>query len=511
MSAENPTEIIFSEAQQQSLLGHAVTDKQVFEAAESLGVTGDWYFNPNQKSVWDALAAFHTQHLRHPTMSELVSMPAFVNEEKRIVDARLHALRLSVEGKDRVGMDSLLPILREWAKGQRFVEAMVEADRLYTNKDLAKAYAIIMNLGQDLDRLDKGGLVIRCQASSQRVMEERIERVEQHGKLLSYGVAFLDEATGGMAQNELVVIGAKTGVGKTQLVTQIASTNAKAGKRVALFALEAEKYEIERRIKFGIVSRLFRKAVARGEMPPMHIDYRSWRQGKYEVEFDRFDAEANAEIARDYATLETIYRSGGDYSMKELERDIMRLAPHTDLIIVDHLHYIDITGENENFEVTQIMKGLRDMALVLGKPIVLVAHMRKTMGGRKNAPLCPDVEDFHGSGNIIKIATTAIILAPCYDAEFTNNLDLPDSFWDDPATKASRTPLWPTYIRVAKFRLDGAITRFCAVGFYDAALGSYRKEYALGRLVSNDAHWEPEKSRLYWAEHGVINLQPTNR
>jgi replicative DNA helicase len=511
MSAENPTEIVFSADQQLALLGHAVTNQQVYEVAQALGVTGDWFFNPNQKSVWDSLAAFETQHRRHPTLTELGSMPAFVNEETRITTARITALNLSIEAKVRVGFDAIVPELREWAKGQRFVEAMVEADRRYTNKDVAAAYKIIMTLGGELDRLDAGGLVVRCQASSVRTTEERQERIDQQGKLLSYGISYLDEVTGGIPQNELIVVGAKTGVGKTQLITQIAATNAKQGKRVALFALEAEKYEIERRIKFGILSRRYRVGVNRGEITnPQPLDYRSWRQGKYEDIFGKWDETVNRMIAKDYATLNTIYRSGGNYSMKELERDITRLATNTDLIIVDHLHYIDIDGDNENHEVTEIMKNLRDLAIMLGKPIVLVAHMRKTMGGKKNAPLVPDLEDFHGASNITKIATTCIILAPCYDAEFTGIR--PDSFYDDPATKQSVTStLWPTYIRVAKFRLDGAITRHTAVAFFDSALGAYREEYAVGRLVANDCHWEPEKYHPYWATHGSISLHPTNR
>ena len=75
MSAENPTEIVFSADQQLALLGHAVSDQKIFEVAQLLGVTGDWFFNPNQKSVWEALAGFENQHRRHPTLTELRSMP----------------------------------------------------------------------------------------------------------------------------------------------------------------------------------------------------------------------------------------------------------------------------------------------------------------------------------------------------------------------------------------------------------------------------------------------------
>jgi hypothetical protein len=202
-----------------------------------------------------------------------------------------------------------------------------------------------------------------------------------------------------------------------------------------------------------------------------------------------------------FSNLQTIYRKGGDYGVEELERDILRVAPSTDLIIVDHLHYVDVDGEDENQGVKKIVKKLRDLALGLGKPIILVAHMRKTPGG-KYAPLMPSLEDFHGSSDIIKIATTAIILGPCYNPKFFKpsmdqyELDLQDT--------------WATYMRIAKCRLDGSRLRYTGVGFFDPQLGAYRDPYAVGQLVSNDCHWEPVARKPHWAKNGILQLRSTN-
>src|SRR5690348_4241502 len=89
-----------------------------------------------------------------------------------------------------------------------------------------------------------------------RIKGERVERLEMAKRRLSFGVKFLDDALGGIAQKDIVLLGAKTGIGKTTMASIIAESNAEKGRHVHYFALEAEDREIERRIKFRILSRL---------------------------------------------------------------------------------------------------------------------------------------------------------------------------------------------------------------------------------------------------------------
>jgi archaellum biogenesis ATPase FlaH len=334
---------------------------------------------------------------------------------------------------------------------------------------------------------------------------ERKERLDQKDRVLQYGVSYLDDATGGIGVNELVLIGAKTGVGKTQLVTRIASFNARRKKRVALFALEAEPNEIERRIKFSVLAAEFRR---RNPSAEVNLNYRDWRRGAFDAELSPFEESVNAMIRERYSTLRTIYKGWGSYTVSDLERDITRLAPTTDLIIVDHLHYIDSSeGSRDEFEEQKrVLKVLRDLALSLSKPIVLVAHLRKTMGGRKSAPLVPDLEDFHGSSDIIKIATTAILLAPCYENMALFTAGVPDRFIDHTLNPPRVARLWATYMRVGKFRIEGAITRYTGIAFFDDATGNYRDQYGVGRLVSGDCSWVPEEHPPFWATHGILRL-----
>jgi replicative DNA helicase len=499
----SPTEIIFSDQQQLALLGHSIVDAKVFEAAQAMGVTALWFYNANHQSIWKAMEDFEHEHRRHPSIQELKSTSTFLNEEKQVLQARTRAFDQALVGREDVKYDTILLILKEWAKGQLFVRGMEKAADLYNRKDVGNAYGIVAKMNIDIDRVDQNGIQSRSRDATERVRDEKVDRVNQKGKLLRFGIPFLDEATGGIGVNELVLVGAKPGAGKTQLVTNVAQYNTAVGKRVTLFALEAEPNEIERRIKFAELSREYRKNHPNNTV---NLNYRDWRHGEFQQELDPYEDVVNNRFDVRYSKLRTIYKGWGDYRIGELERDIVRAAPTTDLIVIDHLHYIDTEGEDQNAEMKQIVKTLRDLALVLCKPIILVAHMRKTMTGRKNMPLIPDLEDFHGSSDIIKIATMSIILAPCYDGNKMFQAGPPADFCD-PSDPKKMARLWATYMRIAKYRLDGSVTRYCAVTWYDDAIGRYRDRYTVGRLVSGDTEWEPEEDRPFWAKNGTVLLR----
>ena len=94
---------------------------------------------------------------------------------------------------------------------------------------------------------------------AQHLDENRNLRRENAEKCLTFGVEYLDRALGGIFPRDLVLVGADTGIGKTELVTGIARANARKpplglGKRVHGFFLECDDGEIQERIKWRLLS-----------------------------------------------------------------------------------------------------------------------------------------------------------------------------------------------------------------------------------------------------------------
>ncbi len=303
---------------------------------------------------------------------------------------------------------------------------------------------------------------------SDRIKGEREDRMQLAGRTMSFGVKFLDKALGGIFPRDLVLVGAKTGIGKTALSSITALTNAIRGKRVYYFALEAEPNEIERRMKYVMLAKyVYANSVSR--MSHERMNYLDWSQGRLEDVVGPYEDRADAELSQAFKTLFTFYRQR-EFTMDDLERNAMAVQDELDLLILDHLHYIDTEDANENRGLKLITKRIRDLALSMGKPVVCVAHVRK--GDRKVKQLVPDLEDFHGSSDISKIATKAVMLAPAHD---------------QPTGVAH---LWNTYIAVRKCRADGSRARYCATVPFNAKTNSYEEEFTLGRLKNGDEEWE---------------------
>ena len=313
-----------------------------------------------------------------------------------------------------------------------------------------------------------------------RIQGERTRRMALKGKTLGFGVSFLDRALGGIFANDLVIIGAKTGIGKTALSTLIALTNAIGGKHVHYFALEAEEDEIERRLKYSFLL----KHMRRRSVDTRWLNFLDWYRGALDHLTGPYEAEVDAHLSSTHKTQHTFYRSS-DFYVDHLESMVAEVQRETDLVILDHLHYVDTDEPNENRGYKQIVKRTRDMALRLGKPVVVVAHVRK--GDRRSPRLVPDLEDFHGTSDVPKIATKAVMIGPAHGEQS-----------GDPC-------LWPTYLWPAKCRFDGSRTRYVGLSHFDIRTGMYGDDFELGRLNVTGEEWNvvPAGEWPEWARQGA--------
>lgn len=334
-----------------------------------------------------------------------------------------------------------------------------------------------------------GGKVVKItggfRSFADRLDGERTERLAMRDKILEFGVKFLDVALGGIFLHDLILLGAASGVGKTDAAAAIALENARKGRKVHYFALEAEDREIERRLKFKLVSKL-----AREQAHPSvwrRLNFLDWYTGKLDHITRPYEAAADVALKQTMRSLETYYKAG-DFTAEHFEALVREIAPRTELIILDHLHYVDSDDANENRGFKAIVKRIRDLALEIGKPVIAVAHVRK--GDRKSPRVVPALEDFHGTSDVPKIATKAIMLAPAYDrrAEDESGNECP---W-----------LWPTYIAATKCRFDSVRTRYVGLVNYDARLGRYVDEFDLGRVNPTGEKWDAIDAANYpeWAK-----------
>lgn len=475
--------LTFSPEQQAGLIGHVIADSSVFQQCLTVGVKLSWFFDGRHQRIWTAIEDFNEDHKTHPSEFELLAhfkdTPEVVRDLKRYVeDALAH--------RSQFGLEALLEKLKEWAASQAIPGHIQKLQEHYNRGEMKIAKKIVAELGLQLDQIETiTGTSNRLESSSARLTVEQPERQGQT-ESRGYGIGFLNDVTSGLSTNDVVVIGAKPGEGKTHLVTQMALSNSIAGTKVALFALEGENHEIERRIKYQYIVQRHRQAREGERIPFGKVNYADWRLNRLKDELGEYEAPVTEQLRTDLANLSTFYRSSGDFGIRDMERAITRASATHDVIILDHLHYVDMDSDNENTEMKAIVKKLRDLALVLGKPMIVVAHLRKSQG--KYAPLLSTIEDVHGSSDIVKIATTVILIGRAQDLIVS-------------ASKEHWSRCYTTYMNLGKFRLDGSRTWYTGVTFFDPQTNQYVEGYALGELKSGRTKWVPCTTIPHWAKH----------
>ncbi len=299
-----------------------------------------------------------------------------------------------------------------------------------------------------------------------RIAGEADRRRANAARVLPYHHSFLDDCLRGILPHDLVLLGAETGAGKTDITTAIAKANARAGKRVHYFALEAEPDEIERRIKFTLIVELATKA---SHPRASELNYLDWIMCRCAEAAAPFERAADQLMLEQFGRLHTYYR-GERFGAAEIQQHFRAVAEQTDLIALDHLHYVDVAeDETEHRALGSVVKMIRHVALGLGRPVLLVAHLRKRdMRARQ---IVPHMEDFSGSSELIKNCTAAILLAPAHCIE------------------SPRWYLSPTFVYVPKHRAGGA-TGLVALCWYDRRSRTYLQHYTLGRAKDGGTAWE---------------------
>ncbi len=291
-------------------------------------------------------------------------------------------------------------------------------------------------------------------------------------KLCNYGIKVLDDPLLAISKNELIVIGADSGMGKSTLVLDIARYNAKKGKKVALFYLEGGHIEAIQRMKWSDICELYYKERAMDEF--IDMDFRCWALN-CGVDITTLSSRVYGEQKEFYKDNLFLYPISEGFKIEELLHSLLDFHKLTDtkfgefkkegiydldLIIIDHLQYFSLDREdNEITEITKIIREVKKITDHHNIPVILVSHLRKKGKDRG----LPDQEDFYGSSNIPKIATTAITIAP-YSQEDNLNKNI-----------------YPTFFRIVKSRI-GIRPNYAMLCNYNLNMRGYEKEYKIFKL-----------------------------
>lgn len=204
------------------------------------------------------------------------------------------------------------------------------------------------------------------------------------------GFSLLDRVLAGMGKSDLVLIGARPGMGKTSFALNIATNVAKQTKKaVCIFSLEMSAEQLVNRV-LASEALVNSYALRTGELTPEDWEHLAVASGEL----------SGCDILIDDTSGMTVT------AMKAKLRRVQNLG----LVVIDYLGLMQGDHHNDNRvqEVSEISRSLKIMAKELMVPVICCAQLSR--GPESRTDKKPMLSDLRDSGAIEQDADTVIFL-----------------------------------------------------------------------------------------------------
>ena len=212
------------------------------------------------------------------------------------------------------------------------------------------------------------------------------------------GYADLDKYIVGFGKGDLVIVGARPGVGKTSFCLNLGANIAKKSKKaVCIFSLEMSAEQL--------VSRLL---AAEGL-----VDSYKMRSGK----LDKDDWEKVANAAATLSETEIYIDDTTGVNVTAMKGKLRRIK-NLGLVVVDYLQLMETEKKRKDGsrvnEVAEITRGLKIMGKELGVPVIVCSQLSRGTDKEKKRPVLSDLRE---SGSIEQDADMVLFLSRDYYGE----------------------------------------------------------------------------------------------
>jgi len=204
------------------------------------------------------------------------------------------------------------------------------------------------------------------------------------------GFSALDRVLAGMGKSDLVLVGARPGMGKTSFALNIATNVAKQTKKaVCIFSLEMSADQLVNRV-LSSEALVNSYSLRTGELKPEDWEHLAAAAGEL----------AGCDILIDDTSGQTVT------AMKAKLRRVQNLG----MVVIDYLGLMQGDHHNDNRvqEVSEISRSLKIMAKELMVPVICCAQLSR--GPESRTDKKPMLSDLRDSGAIEQDADTVIFL-----------------------------------------------------------------------------------------------------
>lgn len=368
-----------------SLLGAAMLGADIADLA-ALVEPGDFY-HPLNGEIWAAICRVHNTGGKPDPVSVRVAL-----DQSGVRNDPLDLLRMLEMTPGTAAASYYAEQVASAAGHRSLVNAGMRVQQLAsTPGDIEERRE---QARQIMDDACKGKHVSRARSLA-TVLPSVIDTAEQgQAKALSTPWADLDQlANGVLAPGRLVIVGARPGIGKSIMLTNLALHVAGRHEHAALIAsMEMPEVEVGQRLLAAYAG------VDIGALASGRVDERSWDKIA-----TKHDALAAMPITIDDAPHQTVT------SLRRAARDVQRVREDLALIAVDYLQLMGTSGKDNRAEALgEISRGLKLLARETGACVVAAAQINRQAANRADGR--PRQSDLRESGSIEADADQVILL-----------------------------------------------------------------------------------------------------
>ncbi len=391
----------YSEAAERAVLGAILNDSSCFYRVVDILKPEDFYLEPHQL-LFRAFAAMAAEGMAITVVSTVAMLERLGTLAQ--VGGPAVVAQLAQELPDPEGVEHYAEIVREKAirrelvkvSGSILVEAGQEGGRALDILD--KVETLVLQLA---DRAIQSGPRLVGELAAEEL--DHLGRVakEAHPFIgLETGFRRLDELTSGLKPQELIILAARPGVGKTAMALNIAAhATLRLKKKVLFFSLEMSAQALVRRL-LAAEAKVSLERIISGRI--------SFKPGRGPTDWDRLV------LAADHLADAPLWiDDGASLSILEMRGKARRLMMQhgLDLVVVDYLQLMSsgMKTENRTQEVSAISRGLKMVAKQLGVPVLALSQLSR-QPERRGGDQRPQLSDLRESGSIEQDADVVLFI-----------------------------------------------------------------------------------------------------
>ena len=381
----------FSLIAEQSLLGSVLVDPEAFNRIGDLVSMSDFYLEEHQQ-IFSAMHSLFqaSREIDVVTLIDMLVQKGIYTksggEQYIRTIAEVVPNALNIQDYARIVKDK--SVLRQLIGACEEVTDIAYSEQDDVSHTLDAAESKIFAIAQGKDT--KNFRHIREVIGDVYAHLHDLQTNKEASQGTSTGFSGLDRVLAGMGKSDLVLVGARPGMGKTSFCLNIATNVAQAtGKTVCIFSLEMSCEQL--------VSRVISSEAM--------VDSYALRQGNLKDE----DWESIAHATTRLASCDILIDDTSGITVTGMKAKLRRVK-NLGLVVIDYLQLMQSEGRTDNRvqEVAEISRAMKIMAKDLMVPVICCAQLSR--GPESRTDKKPMLSDLRDSGAIEQDADVVMFL-----------------------------------------------------------------------------------------------------